>query len=70
VTPERLSRDGALLVWRIEGSTTGIPNALARLGPAQIQSPLSFAWPRAPRIRPLRIGWAVLAPSACQAQLA
>ena len=70
VTPERLSRDGALLVWRIEGSKTGIPNALERLGPAQVQSPLSFAWPRAPRIPPLRIGWAVLAPSACQAQLA
>jgi 4-amino-4-deoxy-L-arabinose transferase-like glycosyltransferase len=70
VTPERLSRNGALLVWRIEGNRTGIPPALARLGPAQVHPPLTFAWPRAPRVPPLRIGWAVLAPSACRAQLA
>jgi hypothetical protein len=65
VTPERLRREGALLVWRVDGSETGIPRALAHFGAAGAQNFLAFPWPGAARIPPLRIGWAVLAPSSC-----
>lgn len=66
ITPERLRRDGALLVWRIEDGQTGIPSSLAQLGSVEPGDPLTFSWPRAPRVSPLRIGWAVLPPSSCQ----
>jgi 4-amino-4-deoxy-L-arabinose transferase-like glycosyltransferase len=65
ITPDRLRREGALLVWRIERGETGIPAPLTWLGAAQAEEPLALPWPRAPRVSPLRVGWAIRAPSAC-----
>ncbi len=65
VTPDRLWRDGALLVWRIERDETGIPAPLRWLGAATAEEPFAFAWPRVSRVAPLRIGWAIRAPSSC-----
>lgn len=64
---ERLRREGALLVWRIEGAATEAPAVLAGLGAAQAGEPLVVPWPRAPRVVPLRIGWAIL-PPACESR--
>lgn len=65
IKPERLRREGALLVWRVEGSDADIPPALRPLGAAQAEKPFTFSWPRAARTPPLRIGWAVLPPQSC-----
>lgn len=56
----RLRREGALVVWQAHGTDSPPPEldlpGMKRMGVKM------FSWPRAPAVKPLRVGWAVLAP--------
>ena len=60
ITPPRLSRDGALVVWQVRGSVAP-PPGLALKG-LEIEGVKSFAWPDEPNAAPLRIGWGIVRP--------
>jgi len=62
ITPARLAREGALVVWQI-GRSDSPPPGLCLPG-LRIMGVKTFAWPREPRTKPLRIGWGILAPAA------
>lgn len=63
ITPRRLACEGALVVWQT-GASDSPPETLALPG-LKIMGVKSFAWPRAPKARPLRIGWGIRAPKPC-----
>lgn len=60
ITPERLAREGALVVW--QGADA--PPAALDLPGIKVMGAKSFAWPREPNAAPLRIGWGIVAPGA------
>ena len=62
ITPERLSTQGALVVWQ---ELPELPGPPAYLVPLIGQAPLGreqFPWPRFPHAAPLIIGYAILPP--------
>jgi 4-amino-4-deoxy-L-arabinose transferase-like glycosyltransferase len=63
ITPQRLARQGALLLWRVRGGSAP-PATLAHLPGARFLGVKSFAWPATPKAPPLRIGYAVIPPRA------
>ncbi len=64
ITPERLAREGALVVWREKGVASPPPKLLAALVGQAPQEEASFAWPDRMNRPPLRIGYAIIPPSA------
>jgi hypothetical protein len=61
ITPARLAREGALVVWQT-GRTDSPPPGLTLPG-MRIMGVKNFTWPREPKAKPLRIGWGILLPS-------
>jgi 4-amino-4-deoxy-L-arabinose transferase-like glycosyltransferase len=61
ITPARLSREGALVVWQTHGNDS--PPATLRLPGLRIMGMKTFAFPRNPRAGRLDIGWGVVAPT-------
>ena len=61
ITPARLAREGALVVWQT-GKNDSPPAALALPG-LRIMGVKTFAWPREPSVKPLRIGWGIVPPA-------
>jgi len=61
ITPARLSREGALVVWQTR--TNDSPPATFNLPGMRIMGVKTFAWPREPRAKPLRLGWGIIPPS-------
>ncbi len=62
ITPERLAREGALVLWRIRNGD-GPPSPLSHLPGLKILGTTLFAWPSTPKAQPLRIGYGIIAPS-------
>jgi len=61
ITPARLAREGALVLWRVHKGD-GPPSSLAQIPGLKIVGVKSFDWPSAPRAEPLRIGYGIVAP--------
>jgi hypothetical protein len=61
ITPEKLAREGALVVWQTHANDS--PPATLNLPGMRIMGVKTFTWPREPRAKPLRIGWGILPPS-------
>jgi hypothetical protein len=62
ITPERLKREGALIVWVAESLTAPPPAKVQSLFgplPAGVEQ---FAYPLCPRGKPLLIGYAIMPP--------
>jgi 4-amino-4-deoxy-L-arabinose transferase-like glycosyltransferase len=57
ITPDRLSREGALVVWR---SDRPAPKGLTNLRGLKIAGTMSFAWPETPKAQPLAIVWGIV----------
>jgi 4-amino-4-deoxy-L-arabinose transferase-like glycosyltransferase len=63
ITPARIAREGALVLWRIR-TTDAPPSQLAKIPGLRVLGVKSFGWPTTPRAQPLRIGYGIVAPSA------
>ncbi len=61
ITPARLAREGALVVWQTGRSDS--PPAWLMLPGLRIMGVKTFAWPREPSVKPLRVGWGIVAPA-------
>ncbi|MGH6889767.1 MAG: glycosyltransferase family 39 protein [Rhizomicrobium sp.] len=61
ITPQRLARQGALVLWRVRDGNAP-PAALARLAGLHSLGVKSFVWPATPNAPPLRIGYAFVPP--------
>lgn len=59
ITPARLSRDGALVVWQ---EAWGHPASAEKLPGLKIEGTETFMWPDNPGSPPLRIGWGIVRP--------
>ncbi len=64
ITPERLAREGALVVWQEKSDGAPPPQQLAGLIGAAARRTATFAWPYMPDHSPLRIGYAIVPPAA------
>lgn len=62
ITPARLAREGALVVWQTRGSDSPPPGLI--LPGMKIMGVETFDWPSEPRAKPLRVGYAILPPAA------
>ncbi len=62
ITPARLARDGALVVWRIRNGDAP-PASLSQIPGLAVLGVKSFAWPAMPGAQPLRIGYGVVPPN-------
>lgn len=63
ITPERLSRSGALLVWEAASDHDPVPTDLAALAPKAQARFERFDWPAFSNAAPLLIGYAILPPA-------
>ena len=63
ITPARLSRQGALVLWRVR-TTDAPPPTLAQIPGLRVVGVKSFGWPATPKAQPLRIGYGIVAPTA------
>jgi 4-amino-4-deoxy-L-arabinose transferase-like glycosyltransferase len=62
VTPERLHKEGTLVVWQVQPAAP-MPTAVRQLArSAKSHGTLQFSWPSDPNKAPLRVGWAVISP--------
>ncbi|HWE05850.1 MAG TPA: hypothetical protein VG274_04025, partial [Rhizomicrobium sp.] len=61
ITPQAVTRDGALIVWRVKDDPQP-PAAFQHLPGLEVLGVKSFAWPRTPNAPPLRIGFGIIAP--------
>ena len=62
ITPERISREGALVIWQIDKKHQGLPAELATLPHLKTMGVHRFKWPRAQRMPDLEVGWGIIAP--------
>ncbi|MGH6878133.1 MAG: glycosyltransferase family 39 protein, partial [Rhizomicrobium sp.] len=60
ITPKKVAREGALVLWRIRTGNAPPPE-LAALK-FSVEGVTSFAWPDTPRAAPLRIGYGIMPP--------
>jgi 4-amino-4-deoxy-L-arabinose transferase-like glycosyltransferase len=60
ITPQRLAREGALVVWQTH--TNDSPPATLNLPGMRIMGVKTFTWPRELHAKPLTVGWGILAP--------
>ena len=63
ITPQSVAREGALVVWRIRAGNSAPPPNLAALPHFRSLGSREFAWPRAPRAQPLRVGFGIVTPT-------
>jgi 4-amino-4-deoxy-L-arabinose transferase-like glycosyltransferase len=63
ITSARIAQSGVLAVWRAKEDGAPPPE-LGRLANFRAMGVECFAWPRAHRAPPLRIGWGIVAPRA------
>ena len=59
ITPARLSRQGALVLWR--GDSAALPHTFPLKG-IIVLGAKTFAWPDSPKAKPLTIHWGIVAP--------
>ncbi len=59
ITPKRLNRDGALVVWQ---EAWGHPAPAEKLPGLKVEGTEAFPWPDNPKAPPLRIGWGIVPP--------
>jgi hypothetical protein len=59
ITPARLAREGALVIWQGPGP---MPAGFARLPGLKVMGTKRFAWHCEPKAPPLEIGWAIVRP--------
>ncbi len=59
ITPERLEREGALVVWQADRP---MPAGLHKLPNLKVIGTQTFAWPDEPKLPPLKIGWGIVPP--------
>lgn len=64
ITPQRLKRAGALVVW--QDSQKPEPPPQLRLPGLVVQDVQVFAWPDAPSAKPLRVYWGIVPPYSIQ----
>jgi 4-amino-4-deoxy-L-arabinose transferase-like glycosyltransferase len=62
ITPQRLSKEGALVVWRIEKGNGAPPPGLAALPHFKDIGVMQFSWPRARKAPMLTVGWGIVPP--------
>ena len=62
ITPERLRKQGALVVWELKAASVPPPANLAPLLADRPTGQEQFAWPSIPGAQPLLIGYAILPP--------
>ncbi len=60
ITPQRLSREGALAVWQ---EAWGHPAPVEKLPGLKFEGTQTFRWPDNPNAPPLRIGWGIVPPA-------
>ena len=63
ITPERLSAEGALLVWELKTPSDPPPSTLAPLLGGHATGLERFDWPLFPGASPLLIGYAIVPPA-------
>ena len=63
ITPERLKREGALLVWQAGDPAAGIPLDIAPIAGNQPAHFEQFQWPLFTGAQPLLIGYAIVPPA-------
>jgi 4-amino-4-deoxy-L-arabinose transferase-like glycosyltransferase len=61
ISPERLRRQGALVVWQISKKTPTPPAELMLPG-IRLMGAMDFPWPYSNKVEPLHIGWAIVQP--------
>lgn len=61
ITPQRLQREGALVVWQIR--KTAAPPERLNLKGLRVMGEKDFPWPRQPTSSPLRVGWGIVPPN-------
>jgi len=61
ITPDRLRRQGAIVVWQADRP---MPAGLRRLPDVKVIGTKTFAWPDEPKLPPLAIGWGIVRPGA------
>jgi 4-amino-4-deoxy-L-arabinose transferase-like glycosyltransferase len=64
IGPERLNREGALVVWQESGDGVDPPAHLGALAGFDAKGAVAVPWPRGPELVPLRVGWGIIAPAA------
>ena len=62
ITPDAVTHDGALVLWRIRPDRP-TPSAFTALKGIRILGQKSFSWPATPGASPLHIGYAILPPA-------
>jgi 4-amino-4-deoxy-L-arabinose transferase-like glycosyltransferase len=62
ITPQRLSKEGALVVWRIEKGDGAPPPGLSGLPHFKEEGIMQFSWPRARKAPMLTVGWGIVPP--------
>jgi Dolichyl-phosphate-mannose-protein mannosyltransferase len=63
ITPERLKREGALLIWQVGDPAAGIPLDLAPIAGSSQPHIERFQWPLFTDAPPLLIGYAIVPPA-------
>jgi len=61
ISPEKLDRSGALVVWQVT-KRARVPPANLMLPRIEMMGTMNFAWPYSNKIEPLQIGWAIVRP--------
>ncbi|HEY5337571.1 MAG TPA: glycosyltransferase family 39 protein [Rhizomicrobium sp.] len=62
ITPQRLAKQGALVVWRIEKNGGAPPPQLAALPHFKDMGVMQFSWPRTRKAPMLTVGWGIVPP--------
>ena len=62
ITPDRLRRQGALVVWEMSPGRAGLTPSLARLVAGRTTSVETFEWRWIQGVEPLQIGYAIIPP--------
>ena len=61
ITLERLSREGALVVWQVSKKTPLPPENLMLPG-IQVMGTMDIEWPYSNKVEPLHLGWGIVPP--------
>jgi 4-amino-4-deoxy-L-arabinose transferase-like glycosyltransferase len=63
ITPQRLTKEGVLVVWQVhKGESSAPPAGLAALPHFKEMGIDQFSWPRARKAQPLTVGWGIVPP--------
>lgn len=64
ITPERLRKEGTLIVWQEQPAAPTPPAVHALAASATACGTLQVPWPSGSKLPPVRVGWAVIPPQA------